>query len=238
MNRLRLLFIGAAALIFGIVLAQPVLATIKTQQAQIGVTIIVNVTPSPLAYVPHQAPAGNQPVIATAFSLHPAPSSLQHAFHAEGLHFMGAAKTIAQAQVQNSNLVQAEVTPNPKATMLYSNNNSVVVNAIAGTTVVIPCAFTVTVDLVAAWSLEQGVSNDFASSFPGKDLANNTYSSLATPLPTATPYAVYADDDSVWTIIESGTSLETYCVTLTLTVPGTVSAGTYSTNAVYTLYAG
>lgn len=236
MNRLRSLFVGAAVLVFAAIVAEPVIASIKTQVAQIGVTIIVNVTPSPIAYAPRNAPS-SMGTIAADMSLHLAPASLQRVFHADSLHFMGASKVLAQAQVQHGVLVQAEVTPNPNATMLYSNNGAVTLNAIAGTTTVYPCIFTVTVDNTTAWTLEEGLSNDFSSSFLGKDLGNNTYITSATPQPTATPYAVYADDSGVWTALANGNTLTTYCVTLTLTVPGTVTAGSYSTNAIYTLEA-
>jgi hypothetical protein len=235
MMRLRLLLIAAGVVILGIVFAQPVKATITTQESQIAVTVVVNVTPSPLAYNPAAAPAaGGQSAITSKFSLRRITPALAPALDAQSLQFGPGSVVVAQAQ--SPLLVQAEVTPNPKATILYSNNNSVVINAIAGSTVQIPCAFTVTIDMTTAWSLEQGLSNDFSSDFNGNNLANDTYVNSATPKPTSTPYVVYADDGSEWSLAGSGSTLTTYCVTLTLTVPGDVTAGTYSSNVIYTLY--
>jgi hypothetical protein len=239
MNRLRLLFVTASALVFVMLFAEPVLSAIRTQQGQIGITVVVNVAGTPIAYAPGHAPQGTSPgVIAANVSLHAVPTTLQRGFHAESLQFVGgSSKVIAQAQVQHSVLVQAEVTPNPNATLLWSNNPVVTMpTAAPGQTVTSSCAFKVTVDTTKSWSLEQGLSNDFTSTFPGKDLGNNTYVYGATPLPTATPYAVYADDGSVWTVIESGLTATTYCVDLTVTIPADVTDGTYSTNAIYTLF--
>lgn len=238
MNRFRLLLVAIGLAVLGIVLTQPVKATIATQQAQMSVTIIVNVTPSPLAYVPHQEPgAGNMPVIASISLDRAAPPALQRAFRAENLKFApDTSNMIAQAQVQHGVLVQAEVTPNPKATILTNNapGSTVILNQTVGTTQQWPCVFTVTVDMITAWSLEQGITSDFASGFPGKDLANNSY--VSTPRPTATPYVVYADDGSEWSLLGSGSAKTTYCVTLTLTIPTGVSGGAYVTNAIYTLF--
>jgi len=247
MKQFRLLLIVAGFVMLALVLAQPVKATISTQQAQIGFTIIVNVTPSPmpsstgLVYVPEQAPAMEGRPSIGAISARRLTPSLARGFQAEDLQFEGGSTLVAQAQVQHSVLVQAEVTPNPKATILYTDvggnsGSSVTLNQTAGTTVQYACAFTVTVDMTTTWVLDQGISSDFATGFPGKDLANDTYKNSATPLPTSTPYVVYADDGSVWSQMATGTTESTYCVTLTLTVPGTTSEGTYSTNAIYTLF--
>jgi hypothetical protein len=249
MKRFQFFLIVAGFAILALVLAQPVKATISTQQAQIGFLIIVNVTPSPmptptpllLGYASqHAQPTGGRPSIGTV-SLHRITPDLARGFHAESLQFEGGSTLVAQAQVQHSVLVQAEVTPNPKATILYtdvggSGGSSVTLNQIAGTTEQYPCAFTVTVDMLTTWVLDEGISSDFAGDFPGKDLANNTYNSVATPLPTSTPYVVYADDGSVWSQMATGTAKTTYCITLTLTVPGTTPEGTYSTNAIFTLF--
>jgi hypothetical protein len=237
MNRFRLLLVAVGLVMLGIVLTQPVKATIQTQQAQMAVTIIVNVSPSPVAYVPHQEPGANKTVIAALSLDRAAPPALQRAFRAENLQFTpDLSNVVAQAQVQHGVLVQAEVTPNPKATILTNNapGSTVILNQYSGTTVQWACVFTVTVDMTTAWSLEEGITSDFASNFPGKDLANNTY--ISTPLPTATPYIVYADDGSVWSGLGSGTAKTTYCVTLTLTIPEGVAGGAYVTNAIYTLF--
>ena len=243
MKRLQVLLVAIGVAAISILLTRPVLATISTLQDQIGITIVVNVAASPIGYLPHQSPAGGNQSVITAVSLHRIAPSLARGFQAEGLHFeRNGSVVIAQAQVQHSTLVQAEVTPNPKATLLYSNQGSVIIPAapgstvIAGTTAVETCAFTVTVDTTKSWSLDEGLTSDFAAGFSGTALANNTYLNSATPLPTSTPYVVYADDSSKWSLAGTGTAMKTYCVDLTVKVPGTVTAGSYSTNAVYSLY--
>lgn len=224
-------------LILGLVFMQPVKATIQTQQAQIAVTVVVPVVGTPIAYVPHEAPAqAGQPTI-SSIALRRATPTFERAFRAESLQFdRDGSTTVAQAQVQNPLLVQAEVTPNPKATILVSNMPSYTFNpgVAPGSTVHVTCAFTVKVNMSTAWSLEEGITSDFASDFPGKDLANNTY--VSSPLPTATPYIVYADDGDVWSGLGSGSVITTYCIDLTVTVPASVLDGTYQTNAVYTLF--
>jgi hypothetical protein len=238
MNRLRLGLGVIAFAVLALLFAQPVYATISSVQSQIFITIIVNVTPSPVAYVPHAAPQTAAPTaagIVAATSLRRATPSLLHSMRAEALQFDPGGELVAQ-QKQGSVLVQAEVSPNPKATILISNVPVVTVNQIAGTTVQYPCAFTVTVNMATSWILDEGLSNDFSTAFKGGDLANNTYLSAATPLPTSTPYAVYADDGSKWTQLNTGTAITTYCVTLTLTIPAATTGGTYNSNAVYTLY--
>jgi hypothetical protein len=238
MKRAQLVLVALGLAILGIVLTQPVKATIQTQQAQIVVNVVVQVVGTPIAYVPHQAPANAQPGVVAALSRDRVTPTLARGFQAEGLYFENGSTMVAQAQVQHSVLVQAEVTPNPKGTILITNVPNVTVTAAPGQTVrVTPaCSLTVTVNMTSAWSLEEGVTSDFSSSFPGKDLANDTYLQAATPKPTSTPYIVYADDGSVWSGLASGTTITTYCVDLTVTVPMSVTDGTYVTNAVYTLF--
>jgi len=236
MTRLRLVFAALAIVLFAVVLAQPVRATIATQQAQIGVTIVINVTPSPLAYVPARRAADVRPVI-TSVVLKREPFSAS-AYRAESLHFeRSSAIVIAQSQVQHSMLVQSQVSPNPKATILEAQPTSIVqIGAMAGSTTEVTCAFQVWVNMSTAWSLEEGISNDFSSGFPGKNLANNTYISAATPRPTSTPYVVYADDGKTWSLLGSGNTITKFCVDLTITVPAATPQGAYPTNAIYTLF--
>ncbi len=238
MKRAQLLLVVLGLAILGIVLTQPVKATIQTQQAQILLNLTVQVSGTPVGYVPHQA--SGQMTIASA--LRRAVPSIQRGFRAEGIHFDGDSTLVAQAQVQHSVLVQAEVTPNPKGTILVSNVPNVTITAAPGQTVKVtpPCALTVTVNMSTAWSLEEGLATDLKSSsgsvLPGKGVANDTYKNSATPLPTSTPYIVYANDGSVWSGLASGTAITTYCVDLTVTVPATTLDGTYSSYAVYTLF--
>ncbi len=200
------------------------LATFIQQRDQIAVTIIVNVTPAPrmAAYAP-TATTGSQ--IRAAFTL-----DTKRAVRADAISL-----NHLVAQNQQAVRVEASVQPNPLGTLLYSNLNSVSISATAGTTVVVPCAYTVTVDSTqSVWYLKDGLYQDFSSTFPGKSLANNTY--ITTPQATATPFFVYADDGGVWYQVATNGLMKTYCVDLTLSIPIAVSGGTYSTNAVYTLY--
>ena len=215
-----------------LIVAIPVIgeASIQQQRDQIGVTIIINVTPNPLGY---KAPASQPGAIVAQASLHGATPQLQRAFRAESLHFSPAVTQVAQ--VQRGVKVEASVAPNPLATLLYSDQSAVIVNAVAGTSTFVSCAYHVTVDsTVTLWTLKHGLTNDFAGSFPGGDVANNTY--LSSPQPTATPFIVYNDNGGVWANAASNGGMKTYCVDLTVTVPGTTSQGTYSSDAVYTLF--
>ncbi len=200
------------------------LALFVQQRDQIAVTIIVNVTPAPrmAAFAP-SATTGSH--IRAAFTLDANRTLRADAISLDRL----------VAQNQQAVRVEASVQPNPLGTLLVSNQNSVTINATAGTTTVIPCAYTITVDTtVTYWQLKDGVYSDFSGTFPGNDLANNTY--ITAPLATATPFFVYLDDGGQFALRETSGGTKTYCVDLTLTIPVSVSGGTYSTNAVYTLY--
>ena len=237
MTRFRLLLAAFGVMVLSLVLLQPVRATIASQQAQIGVTIVVPVSGTPVAYDPHEAPASSRG-ITSAIALRRITPAMASEFEAQSLHLEHDSTLIAQAQVQNSVLVQAEVTPNPKATILYSNYPSYTFNpgVAPGSTVQAACAFTVTVDMTSTWSLEEGLTSNFSSTWPGNDLSNDTYKNSATPQPTSTPYVVYATDGSEWSLLGTGTTETTYCVTLTITVPASITDGTYSTNAIFTLF--
>ena len=200
------------------------LATFIQQRDQIAVTIIVNVTPAPRM-------AADLPSASTG-------SHIRAAFTVDRRRSLRAGALSLNnliAQSQQAVRVEASIQPNPLGTLLYSNLNSVTLNATAGTTVVLPCAYTVTVDSTQSkWYLKDGLYQDFSGSFPGRSLANNTY--ITVPQPTATPFFVYSDDGGVWYQVATNGLKKTYCVDLTLTIPASVPGGTYSTNAVYTLY--
>ncbi|MGZ3553447.1 MAG: hypothetical protein ACXWNK_15515, partial [Vulcanimicrobiaceae bacterium] len=142
------------------------------------------------------------------------------------------------AQTQAAVRVQASISPNPNATLLYPNNTAIPISGTAGTTVTMPCAYTVTVHTtVTSWTLREGLSNDFSgTTFPGSDLANNTYLQGATPNPSATAFTVYPDANNTWSVLSASGGIKTYCVDLILKIPVAVPGGAYSTNAVYTLY--
>ena len=229
MNRLRAAFVLFAALAAVVLVGGRGNASfVQTQRDQISVYVLVNVTPAPVVYEPS---ANSESGIDIRMGLRARGSS----------NFVDAlpAQMVAQSTAQHAVRVQAEVSPNPNATLLYSNTPAVTLNATAGTTVTSPaCVYTVTVHTLSttSWTLDDGLSNDFSSTFPGKDLANNTYPQGGTPLATATPFIVYPNNNNTWYAREKSTGVQTYCVTLTLTVPSTVPGGAYSTNAVYTLY--
>jgi hypothetical protein len=239
MKRLQMFLVAAGFMMLALVLAQPVKATIQSQQMQIALNISVDVVGTPIVgYVPREAPSqAGVPSIASA--LRRAEPSMQRAFSAEGLHFAGDSTMVAQV---HNVLVQAEVTPNPKGTILVSNVPNVSMMAAPGQTVTVQplCSLTVSVNMATAWSLEEGVATDLTSAsgatLPGTALANNTYKLAATPQPKPTPYIVYATDGSVWSGLASGTAITTYCVDLTVTVPASTVDGIYSTDAVYTLF--
>lgn len=195
----------------------------QVQRDQISINIIINVTPAP-AYVPG-APAA--PAVITA-RLHEAKGSAQN------VDALPEGELVAQATQQKALKVEATVTPNPLATLLYGSTPGVMMNATGGTTVTQPCIYTVTVHTtVTSWTLRQGLSGDFGSGFPGTDLANNSYIQGAAPQPTSTPFVVYPTS---WTVLGSSGGIKTYCVDLSVTVPASVAGGAYSTNAVYTVY--
>jgi len=230
MNALRASFILfaalAAALLFG---GRGNASFIQTQRDQISVYVLVNVTPAPIAY-DNAADADRGIDVRMGLRARGSSNSVDAL----------PAQMVAQSTAQHGVRVQAEVSPNPNATLLYSNTPAVTLSAVAGTTVTSPpCAYTVTVHTLAttSWTLDDGLSNDFSgAAFPGKDLANNTYPQLGAPLATATPFIVYPNNNNAWYAREKSSGVQTYCVTLTLTVPSTVPGGAYSTNAVYTLY--
>lgn len=197
------------------------------QRAQQTVYILVNVTGLAQNAVPHTG--GNPDAIAARFALRARGS--QPSVDAEALNGMGTLVAQSQADVR----VQAEVTPNPNATLLVTNQSSITLNGTAGTTITQSCVYTVTSNAVSisSWTIKQGLASDFNGSWPGHDLANNSYLQASTPQPTATPFYVYPTN---WAVMATNGHQQTYCVDLTLTIPATVPTGAYSTTAVYTIW--
>jgi hypothetical protein len=233
MKAIRRLYVAVLVVSLALALGGRGYAFLQTQRDQISVYILVNVTPAPLGFR-NAIPAPQQ--IAARMSMRARggrdESSVPN-FH------VGNPGSILLAQTQSDVRVQAEVSPNPNATLLYYNNGTVIFNQTAGTTSTLSCAYTITVDTVSttSWTLKDGLSNDFSGTlFPGNDLANNTYLQGATPNPTSTPFYVYPDNNDTWVTAEASSGMHTYCVDLTLTIPVNVPGGAYSTNAVYTLY--
>lgn len=198
-----------------------------SQRAQWTVYILVNVTGLAKAPAPVRR---SDDAIAARFTLRAKGS--QPNVDSEALNGM----TNLVAQNQQAVRVQADVTPNPNATLLVSNLTNVTLSGTAGTTITQSCAYTVTSNAatVTSWTIKQGLASDFVSgSWPGGDLANNSYLQAGTPQPTATPFFVYPTN---WSIMATNGHQQTYCVDLTLTIPATVTTGAYSTTAVYTLW--
>ena len=226
MKNLRPLFVTIAFFGFAVAVGSEALATLQQQRDQILVAIQVNVTPA-VAYIPGSRPSR----IDSRMALRARGSSRIVDALSNGPLVIG------QSQ-QSALRVQAVVSPNPNATLLYYNTPTYVINQTAGTTASYTCAYTITVDKTTSsyWNLYDGLSSDFSSSFPGKDLSNNTYVQSATPQPASTPFVVYPDNSNSWYKRASATTPETYCVDLTLTIPSAVPGGAYTTNAVYTIY--
>lgn len=230
MNRLRWMFaflaVTAAALVLG---GRTDASFLQQQRDQIAVYILVNVTPAPVVY----APTSEQGRLSLRMGLRGRGSA----------QFTDASPLQLQrlvAQSQSAVRVQAEVSPNPNATLLYSNVPSVTINQTAGTTKsTASCVYTVTVDTpsTTSWTLDDGLSNDFVTGpWPGGDLSNNFYLQTGTPNPAPTPFVVYASNNNTWNPKVKSSGMQTYCVTLTLTIPSNIGQGAYTTNAIYTLY--
>jgi hypothetical protein len=228
-----------AAIFFALVFIPVVALAIQIQRAQLGITIIVNVTPNPLGYV--TGPGATDRIVAVAH-LRGAPLRVERAFEAQELHFLPVASGTVVAAVQHSLRVEAEITPNPTATLLTTDapGTTVTLNAEAGVATAFTCVYHVSVDTaVTSWSLKHGLSTDFdtvgnTNEFLGGNVANDSY--LATPRPTSTPFGVYADNGGAWNVLDTNAGSKTYCVDLTVTTPIATPQGQYSSNAIYTLY--
>lgn len=231
MNRLRWVFVSLMIVVIGLAVGQRGdTAFLQTQRDQIAVYILVNVTPAPIVY----RPAKQEPIQIAARMLARGRGSAS----LPGVPSFTLGNAVAQAE--SDVRVQAHVSPNPNATLLYSNVPAVTINQTAGTTATTPtCVYTVTVHTASttSWTLDDGLSGDFIkTTWPGGDLRNNTYLQGGTPQPAATPFIVYASNNNTWNPKFKSSGMHTYCVTLTLTIPSSVPKGAYGTNAVYTLY--
>lgn len=226
MRSLRVAFVLFAIAAIALAASDRVRAAFaQTLQDQISVEVLVNVTPAAVGF---NGAANNGRI------------SMRMAMRARGsdafTDAVGNGSPMLVAQQQAAVRVQAEVSPNPKGTLLYYNQPLVTFNQVAGTTQTLSCAYTVTVDTpsTTSWTLKDGLSNDFGNGFSGTLLRNNTY--IATPQPTSTPFVVYPDNNSTWNTKYQSSGMKTYCVTLTLSIPAAAGSGAYSTNAVYSLY--
>lgn len=240
MNKMRSVLVTFALLTLLPVVVQ---ATIQTQRAQQAISIVVYVTPTPtpVGYEPAKRSSGGFGGIIARWALRP----VEPSGHAENMTLDDRTLAVNQGAVK----VEASVAPNPNATLLTGSNcqgqspqtgqcNAWVTSQQAGTTQQYACAYEISVNTsITSWKMEQGLFADFSSgssTFPGGNLANNTY--ITSPNATATPFVVYQSDGNTWTVLTTNGGAKTYCVTLTLTIPPTTPAGVYNTNAVYTLF--
>ncbi|TAM59686.1 hypothetical protein EPN52_07045 [bacterium] len=205
---------------------------ITAMRAQKSVYVLINVTPSPIVYRPRSTPHGHGGHY--AFGLAAARASTREAGWVADTDPVQVAQVSAQGAVP----VQANVTPDPTSSLLHTNTAAISLSGTAGTTIKAACAFTVTVGTTApSWTLYTGLSADFAgTTFPGSDLAYNMYVTTPASPETYTAYVVYPDNNNNWAVATPGNSPATYCVDLQLTIPGSVPGGSYSSNAVYSLY--
>lgn len=233
MSRLRILLA-----VFALLVLTPVIClAFQTQRSQIAVTIVINATPNPLAMAGPPAPAS---AISVTARLHNAPADVEERFEAaaQQLHFVPRG-SVEVAQAQNSVRVEASVAPNPLGTLLYSDQSAVTINVESGIATTVTCAYHVTVHTtVTSWTLKHGLTSDFSDgashSFAGGSVSNNSY--VTTPQPASTPFAVFSTDGNVWMVLGVGSGIQTYCVDLTVNMPITTPRGTYSSNAIYTVY--
>jgi hypothetical protein len=233
-----------ALIAFALIILLPIaVEALQSQRAQLGITIIINVTPNPLGYV--QAPGASQVggIIAKA-RLRGAPAKIERTFEAQQLHFtpLSTGRMVAVGP-QHSLRVEAEVTPNPTATLLTTDagGSTVTLSAEAGVPTVFSCVYHVTVQTtVSGWQLKHGLSNDFSNaggqSFVGGSVANNSYVTPGTPMPTATPFVVYQTNGGTWAVLQVNSATKTYCVDLTVNMPIATPQGQFASNAIYTLY--
>lgn len=195
-----------------------------TQRAQRYVYILVNVTPGPYGYVdPNQLFDARKIGRGSAQFTDVLPSQPSEVVAAN------------QASVK----VEARVTPDPTATLLYTNNSAVSMSGTAGTSVSQTCAFTITVQTaITAWQLKTGLANDFASNFAGGNLYFKFYDTPSgTPPASFTQFTVYpTTGQNAWQPMTSAGGTHTYCIDLNVSIPLNVHSGAYGTNAVYTLY--
>ncbi|MBV9270845.1 MAG: hypothetical protein JO165_07120 [Candidatus Eremiobacteraeota bacterium] len=195
-----------------------------TQRAQRSVYILVNVTPGPYGYV-----NPNDLFDTKKFG------------RGSALYTDVVSPDDAQvvAATQSAVRVEAHVTPDPTATLLYANSNAIEMNGTAGTTVTQTCAYTVTVQTaITSWQMKTGLASDFASNFTGGNLYFRFYENPGgTPPASYTQFTVYpTTGQNAWQPMTSAGGTHTYCIDLQLTIPITVHSGAYGTNAVYTLY--
>jgi hypothetical protein len=213
----------------------------QSQRSQIGIGVVINVTPAPVSMAIRRA-HGAQAV--------PAPlrvTSVAHAVRPGEKHrvpsFRLSDGSLIIAQTQGNIAVKANVSPAPNATLLTSNMTSVTINGTAGQSTTLACAFTVAVDTTArTWTLDTALASDFIdkTTFPGGDLSWAMYSSPGPsprPSPEATTaYVVYPDNNNVAGVAVASSASQIYCVDLTIFIPTTVAGGSYSTTAIYTLF--
>jgi hypothetical protein len=187
-------------------------AFIQSLKTQAAIYIDINVLPAPIVRRPD-------------------PRALAY----DGVHY-----DVVQTQKQKGIPVQANVIANPYGNLLTTSTNAIAYTQTAGTTVVYTCAYHVKVtSAINQWTLYTGLSNDFDVSFNGNTLSWVDYPGTP-PSPPLTPtfqkFVVYPDNNNAWQSDRRGTQTYDECVDLTLAIPASVPGGSYSTNAIYSIY--
>jgi len=178
-------------------------------RAQTAIYILINVSPSP-------------------FAVRPDPRMLAY----DGAHF-----DVAQVSKQGAIPVQANVIANPTGNLLTTSTNTVTFSQMAGTTATYPCAYHVKVTTaVTSWTLYTGLSSDFDASMNGNTLSWMDYNGTPPTNPVFQNFVVYPDNNNAWQSDRRGSTTFDECVDLKFTIPIPVPGGSYSTNAIYSLY--
>lgn len=223
MRGVRAVFLVLASAAFGLALCEASMAGfLQQQRAQTSLYVQVNVTPAPLVMAPEQRAPFD-------FAAQRGKGSAA-GFDAARLH------GVVIAATQGSVPVQANVQASATGPLLTLSTTALNISQQAGTTQTYPCPFTVAITTsVTSWTLQSGVTADFAGSFPGNDLAYNLYVGSPPSPETFTAFVVYPKNNNAWANAATSGGNKTYCVDLQVTIPAAVPGGTYSTNAVYTL---
>jgi len=119
-----------------VVASGPVFASLVQQRDQIAVTVVINVTP---------APVGMRGVTPSEGAMARINREARGSADEVAVNGQIRQTVVAQATAQKAVRVEANVSPNPNATLLYSDQPIVTINATAGTTVAVPCAYHVNI---------------------------------------------------------------------------------------------
>ncbi|TAM75265.1 hypothetical protein EPN44_09420 [bacterium] len=217
-------FIAAAAT----VASGPAWAGVWHPLTQKNISVTITVTPSPVAYVPRTvAQAVRNPAPQPGLLAHLNPAALS-AYH-----------MVAQAGPTQGNVpVTINVQLDPTAQYLHIVGNTTVLNAGYGSNIY-PCAYTVYADSPYLWRVEDWVYGSAnGASIPFPTYAYPTQGDLGWLAEgITTSFAPFANAGGPGEMAWKGAAnvAQSVCVDLQLTVPSTISAGTYSASLTYSL---